>query len=67
MLPGFVDTGLLSPAQTQELKDAMIPKIPMQRFARAEEIAGLVTFLCSPRASYITGAAYAVDGGYSVV
>jgi meso-butanediol dehydrogenase/(S,S)-butanediol dehydrogenase/diacetyl reductase len=39
------------------------PSIPMRRYARPEEIAETVRFLLSPAASYITGAAIAIDGG----
>jgi 2-keto-3-deoxy-L-fuconate dehydrogenase len=38
---------------------------PMGRLGRAEEIAGLVAFLASDEASFITGQAYAIDGGWS--
>lgn len=37
--------------------------IPMSRIARPEEIADVVLFMMSPRASYVTGAGWIVDGG----
>jgi NAD(P)-dependent dehydrogenase (short-subunit alcohol dehydrogenase family) len=36
---------------------------PLGRLARPEEIAAIVVFLCSDRASYVTGAAWSADGG----
>ena len=53
---------------TPDDPDAMIndfaaANIPLGRFGRPEEIASLVTFLASERSSFITGAAYDIDGG----
>ncbi len=37
---------------------------PIQRFAQPDEIAGVIAWLASDAASFVTGAYYAVDGGY---
>lgn len=47
----------------QEVEKEMLHEIPMNRFGKAEEIAAMATFLCTPAASYITGQSICVDGG----
>ncbi len=47
----------------EEALEATREKIPLGRFGREEEIAAVIVFLCSQRASNVTGAAWSVDGG----
>lgn len=47
----------------EEALEGMRSRVPIQRYATEEEIASVVVFLCSDRASYVAGAAWSVDGG----
>jgi 3-oxoacyl-[acyl-carrier protein] reductase len=56
-------TGAAKGVTREEALEAQAAKIPLGRLASAEEIAAVVVFLCSERASMVTGAAWSVDGG----
>ncbi|MFE0588208.1 3-oxoacyl-ACP reductase FabG [Micromonospora echinospora] len=60
--PGFVDTDMTA-ALPQERRDQYLGAIPVGRFATAEEVAGVVTWLAGDTAAYISGAVIPVDGG----
>lgn len=60
--PGFVETDMTA-VLGDELRQKYVDQIPLGRFSSTEEIAGVVTFLASPEAGYITGAVIPVDGG----
>ena len=46
-----------------KVKEAMLGAIPMKRYGQPEDIANVVSFLCSEKASYVTGQVLSVDGG----
>lgn len=65
--PGWVETRISERARTDASRaPAILSRIPMRRWAKPLEIAGVVQFLLSPAAGYITGAMIPVDGGFSI-
>jgi 3-oxoacyl-[acyl-carrier protein] reductase len=60
--PGFIETGMTDQLP-EELQKQYLNSIPLGRFGRAEEVAEIVCFLLSDRASYITGHVINADGG----
>lgn len=73
ILPGPIDTPFFSkvaggdPEKIAAFKEKVLKEVPMGRFAQPEEIAQVALFLASDEASYITGAAFAADGGQLLV
>lgn len=61
--PGFVATDLVLQNPKKKIK-MLIEEIPLGRLAQPQEIAELVSFLISPRNSYITGSRIVIDGGF---
>jgi NAD(P)-dependent dehydrogenase (short-subunit alcohol dehydrogenase family) len=62
--PGPVRTKLAMAVHTQPIIDAYHDAIPLNRYGSEEELAAVITFLCSPEASYVTGQVIAADGGF---
>jgi 2-deoxy-D-gluconate 3-dehydrogenase len=68
ILPGWIDTELTKKAreQVEGLHDRVLARTPAQRWGQPADFAGVAVFLASQASDFVTGAAIAVDGGYSV-
>lgn len=65
--PGVIDTALIASAVSiPGIREKMAKRIPLKRLGKPEDVANVVLFLASDLASFVTGAAYVVDGGQTV-
>jgi len=61
--PGYIGTKMVMAIPKEVLDTKIIPQIPMGRLGRPEEVAGLVAYLASEEAAFVTGANIAINGG----
>jgi len=60
--PGFIQT-VMTDALPQDLRDQMLKQVPLARLGSPDDVAGVVLFLCTDAAAYVTGQVISVDGG----
>jgi acetoacetyl-CoA reductase len=61
--PGYIGTKMVMAIPKEVLDSKIIPQIPVGRLGKPEEVAGLVAYLCSEEAAFVTGANIAINGG----
>ncbi len=61
--PGYIGTKMVMAIPQDVLDNKIIPQIPMARLGKPEEVAGLVAYLASDEAAFLTGANIAINGG----
>ena len=67
LLPGWVASELTKPLQESDaFTEKAIARVPMRRWGRPEELAGIAVYLASPASAFHTGDEILVDGGYAV-
>src|SRR5690348_1606337 len=64
--PGYIETRMTEDTMRRR-GEQLMALVPFHRMGKPEEIAEMVVWLCSDRASYVSGAAYNVDGGYMAI
>jgi acetoacetyl-CoA reductase len=61
--PGYIGTKMVTAIPKEVLETKIIPQIPIGRLGKPEEVAGLIIYLCSDEAAFVTGANIAINGG----
>jgi acetoacetyl-CoA reductase len=61
--PGYIGTKMVTAIPKDVLDSKILPQIPISRLGKPEEVAGLIIYLCSDEAAFVTGANIAINGG----
>jgi acetoacetyl-CoA reductase len=61
--PGYIGTKMVTAIPKEVLDSKILPQIPISRLGKPEEVAGLIIYLCSDEAAFVTGANIAINGG----
>ena len=61
--PGYIGTKMVMAIPKEVLDGKILPQIPVARLGKPEEVAGLIIYLCSEEAAFVTGANIAINGG----
>jgi acetoacetyl-CoA reductase len=61
--PGYIGTKMVTAIPKEVLDSKILPQIPLGRLGSPDEIAGLIIYLCSEEAAFVTGANIAINGG----
>jgi acetoacetyl-CoA reductase len=61
--PGYIGTKMVTAIPTEILDSKILPQIPLGRLGKPEEVAGLIIYLCSEEAAFVTGANISINGG----
>ena len=67
IVPGWIATDMTIPNQNnQKFTDKVISRVPMRRWGKPEDFAGIAVYLASDSSAYHSGDLFVVDGGYAI-